>query len=93
MCLRGRRGWVREGGGKGLVCISVLRVSFLVSVCLAAGLKVGGINGEVMPGQWEYQVGPCVGIEAGDHMHVSRFLLNRVCEEAGIIARQDLSVL
>jgi len=27
-----------------------------LDVCLAAGLDVGGINGEVMPGQWEYQV-------------------------------------
>ena len=34
MCLRGRRGCVREGGGKGLVCISVLRVCFLVSVLI-----------------------------------------------------------
>ena len=32
MYLRGRRGWVRESGGKGLVCISVLRVCFHVSV-------------------------------------------------------------
>ena len=32
MYLRGRRGGVRESGGKGLVCKSVLRVCFLVSV-------------------------------------------------------------
>jgi len=37
VCLRGRRGCVREGGGKGLVCISVLRVSFLVSVLTVRG--------------------------------------------------------
>ena len=37
MCLRGRRGWVREGRGKGLVCISVLRVCFLVSVLVVKG--------------------------------------------------------
>ena len=30
--MRGRRGCVREGGGKGLVCISVLRVCFLVRI-------------------------------------------------------------
>jgi glutamine synthetase len=34
-----------------------------------------------MPGQWEYQVGPCEGIEAGDQMWVSRYLLQRVCED------------
>ena len=57
--------------------------------CLYAGIKISGINGEVMPGQWEYQVGPCTGIQAGDHMHMSRFLLNRVCEEEGIVCSFD----
>jgi glutamine synthetase len=60
-----------------------------LDLCLEAGLNVGGINGEVMPGQWEYQVGPCTGIEAGDHMHMSRFLLNRVCEEEGVVVSFD----
>ena len=27
--------------------------------------SIAGTNGEVMPGQWEFQVGPCEGIEAG----------------------------
>ena len=26
-----------------------------------------------MPGQWEYQVGPCVGILGGDHVWMSRY--------------------
>ena len=60
-----------------------------LDLCLKAGLMVGGINGEVMPGQWEYQIGPAVGIQAGDHMHMSRFLLNRVCEEEGCIVSFD----
>ena len=34
-----------------------------------------------MPGQWEYQVGPCVGISIGDHMWISRYLLNRIAED------------
>merc|ERR1711972_1253580 len=42
-----------------------------------------GINAEVMPGQWEYQIGPCTGIESGDHMWVSRYLMFRVCELLG----------
>ena len=33
-----------------------------------------------MPGQWEYQVGPCLGVEIGDHMWMSRYMLNRVAE-------------
>lgn len=34
--------------------------------------------------QWEYQVGPCEGIEMGDHLWMSRFLLHRVAEDFGI---------
>jgi len=37
VCFWGRRGWVREDGGKELVCISVLRVCFLVSVLIVKG--------------------------------------------------------
>ena len=25
-------------------------------LCLAAGVNISGVNAEVMPGQWEYQV-------------------------------------
>ncbi|KAL3810724.1 hypothetical protein ACHAXA_008497 [Cyclostephanos tholiformis] len=49
--------------------------------CLYAGLDISGTNGEVMPGQQEYQVGPCVGIDAGDQLQMSRYILQRVCEE------------
>merc|ERR1711985_86367 len=52
--------------------------------CLYAGVKIAGINAEVMPGQWEYQIGPCTGIESGDHMWVSRYLMIRVCELLGL---------
>lgn len=31
--------------------------------CLYAGIAISGTNAEVMPAQWEYQVGPCSGIE------------------------------
>ena len=37
-----------------------------------------------MPGQWEYQVGPCTGIESGDQLMMSRYLLIRVCEQYGV---------
>ena len=42
--------------------------------CLYAGLNVTGTNAEVMPGQWEYQVGPCEGIEIGDHVWAARLV-------------------
>jgi len=54
--------------------------------CLYAGIPISGINGEVMPGQWEYQVGPCVGISCGDNVWMSRYILDRICEEFGVIA-------
>ena len=53
--------------------------------CLYAGIKICGINAEVAPDQWEYQIGPCVGIEAGDHLWVSRYILNRVAEAFGLL--------
>jgi glutamine synthetase len=40
----------------------------MYKACLYAGISISGTNGEVMPGQQEYQVGPCVGIDAGDQL-------------------------
>mmetsp|Transcript_10745 Transcript_10745/g.21752 ORF Transcript_10745/g.21752 Transcript_10745/m.21752 type:complete len:253 (+) Transcript_10745:1004-1762(+) len=53
----------------------------LYRACLYAGINISGTNGEVMPGQQEYQVGPCVGIDAGDQLMMSRYILQRVCED------------
>lgn len=52
--------------------------------CLYAGIQMSGTNAEVMPGQWEYQVGPCEGIESGDQLTMSRYIMQRVCEEFGV---------
>jgi len=49
--------------------------------CLYAGIAISGTNAEVMPGQWEYQVGPSKGISSGDELWVSRYILQRVCED------------
>lgn len=50
------------GVGTGKVyCRDIVEAHYKAS--LYAGLKISGINAEVMPGQWEFQVGPCVGIE------------------------------
>ncbi|KAG4960186.1 hypothetical protein JHK87_036819 [Glycine soja] len=57
--------------------------------CLYAGINISGTNGEVMPGQWEYQVGPSVGIEAGDHIWASRYILERITEQAGVVLSLD----
>ena len=58
-------------------------------VCLAAGLDISGINAEVMPGQWEYQIGPVTGVDAGDQMTLSRFFMTRVCEDFQVVVSLD----
>merc|ERR1712190_475460 len=57
--------------------------------CLYAGIRVSGTNAEVMPAQWEYQVGPTEGIDMGDDLWVSRYLLQRVAEEFGVVVSFD----
>ncbi|WP_030617750.1 glutamine synthetase [Streptomyces sclerotialus] len=57
--------------------------------CLAAGLGISGINAEVMPGQWEFQVGALPPLEVSDHMWVARWLLYRTAEDFGISATLD----
>lgn len=57
--------------------------------CLYAGLKISGTNAEVMPSQWEYQIGPAHGMEGGDQIWISRFILDRVCEDFNVIASLD----
>ncbi|XP_052220582.1 glutamine synthetase-like isoform X2 [Dreissena polymorpha] len=57
--------------------------------CLYAGVKIAGCNAEVMPSQWEFQIGPCEGIDAGDHLWVGRYLLERVAEDFGVVITLD----
>ena len=57
-----------------------------MQLCLDAGLELSGINAEVMPGQWEYQIGPLSPLEASDQMWISRWLLYRISEEYGVSA-------
>jgi glutamine synthetase len=55
-----------------------------LEACLKAGLGVYGINAEVMPGQWEFQIGTLGALEVSDHMWIARWLLNRLGEDFGI---------
>ena len=64
----------------GNVCFGREIADLHYKACLYAGLKISGTNAEVMPGQWEFQIGPCLGIEVGDHMFMARYLLGRVVE-------------
>jgi glutamine synthetase len=54
--------------------------------CLAAGIAISGISADVMPGQWEFQVGPLSPLEVADQLWVARWLLYRTAEDAGISA-------
>ncbi|MEM1189414.1 MAG: glutamine synthetase beta-grasp domain-containing protein [Pseudomonadota bacterium] len=59
--------------------------------CLKAGIRIYGINAEVMPGQWEFQVGyrgvddePCDALTTADDVWVARYLLHRVSEHHSV---------
>ena len=54
--------------------------------CINAGLNISGINAEVMPGQWEFQIGPCGPLEAADEIWLARWLLYRTGEESKVSA-------
>ena len=58
-------------------------------LCVEAGVKISGINAEVMPGQWEFQIGPCRGIEMGDHLTMARYIMLRVTEKHNCVCSFD----
>ena len=50
--------------------------------CLEAGLHLTGLNAEVAPSQWEFQV--CTnGIDVGDELYIMRYILKRTAEKYG----------
>lgn len=61
-------------------------------ICMEAGLMYYGLNAEVMPGQWEFQIG-YRGVEGedggalkvSDHTYFARWLLYRIAEEFDIV--------
>lgn len=55
-----------------------------LDLCLEAGVNVEGINAEVAAGQWEFQVFAKGAAEAGDHVWVGRYLLERTAEKYGV---------
>jgi glutamine synthetase len=61
--------------------------------CLDAGIMLFGINAEVMPGQWEFQIGyrnideeSADPLTVSDHLWFARWLLYRIGEEYSITA-------
>ncbi len=62
-----------------------------LDACMKAGLLIYGINAEVMPGQWEFQMGhrgdeseASDPLTVSDHMWVGRYLLHRIAENYGV---------
>jgi glutamine synthetase len=60
-----------------------------LDACIAAGLGISGINAEVMPGQWEFQVGPLPPLDVSDQLWMARWLLHRIGEDHGISVTLD----
>jgi len=52
--------------------------------CLYAELNISGVNAEVAPSQWEYQIGPSKGINAGDELWISRYILHKLSEQYNV---------
>jgi glutamine synthetase len=60
-----------------------------MDACIKAGLHLSGINAEVMPGQWEFQIGPVGPPQVGDELWIARWLLYRISEDFGVAASID----
>ena len=54
--------------------------------CIKAGIKICGINSEVMLGQWEYQIGAGDPVVISDDIWIARWILEKVC------AKNDIEV-
>lgn len=67
-----------------------------IDACLAAGICIYGVNAEVMPGQWEFQIG-YRGIETesvdpltiSDHVWLARWLIQRIAEDEDVSVSFD----
>lgn len=66
------------------------------TACMTAGILFYGVNAEVMPGQWEFQVGyrgidgeECGALRVSDDVWVARYLLNRVGEQFDVYISID----
>jgi glutamine synthetase len=57
--------------------------------CIDAGLAISGTNPEVMPGQWEFQIGPLAALDVSDQIWVARWLLHRIAEDYDVIISLD----
>ena len=59
------------------------------TACIDAGLGIAGTNAEVMPGQWEFQIGPLGPLDVSDQLWLARWLLHRVAEDYDVVVSID----
>ena len=57
-----------------------------MEACMNAGIMISGINAEVMPGQWEFQVGPLGPLAVSDELWLARWILYRIGEDYDVNA-------
>lgn len=64
--------------------------------CIDANLMIYGINAEVLPGQWEFQIGyrgvkgeSADPLNVSDHLWIARWLLYRIAEDFGVVPSFD----
>ncbi len=61
-------------------------VELHTTLCMKAGLAICGTNAEVMPAQWEFQIGAVGAPDIADQLWLSRWLLYRAGENFGVSA-------
>ena len=52
-----------------------------MDLCIKAGIKISGINSEVMLGQWEYQVGADNPLRISDDLWIARWLMEKLTDK------------
>src|SRR5262249_32899822 len=56
------------------------------AACRAAGIEIAAPYAEVLPGQWEFQVGPLGPVDVADQLWMARWLLYRIAEDFEVSA-------
>ncbi len=57
-----------------------MRAALEIPVRLCAPISTASASPQVLPGQWEFQVGPVGPLELGDEVFLARWLLHRLGE-------------
>jgi len=60
-----------------------------MDLCISAGIKISGINSEVMLGQWEYQIGADSPIRISDDLWIARWLMEKLCDKYDVVVSLD----